>query len=165
MGTTSIQYTSKDQKKYNAIEAATILFALSSQEKENLANKAGLTLYQDSNFPLYLQTFIVKSQKKHKTIYTDSLLSERMYRHIKSGRYLTKISLLALTISLGCTIDEIHTVLQKAGYVLSESIAFDMVVLWLLQNTGGKKEKELLLCINDVLYELELPLLMTRDKS
>ena len=73
--------------------------------------------------------------------------------------------LLALTISLGCTIDEIHTVLQKAGYVLSESIVFDMVVLWLLQNTGGKKEKELLLYINDVLYELDLPLLMTRDKS
>ena len=112
-----------------------------------------------------MQTFIVKSQKKHKTIYTDSLLSERMYRHIKSGRYLTKTSLLALTISLGCTIDEIHTVLQKAGYVLSESIVFDMVVLWLLQNAGGKKEKELLLCINDVLYELDLPLLMTRDKS
>lgn len=85
-----------------------------------------------------------------------------MYRRIKSGYHPTKTSLLALAISLELETDEIYLLLQKAGYVLSKSIAFDMVVKYLLENQQAEKN---LFYINDVLYELKLQLLMTREKS
>ena len=90
------------------------------------------------------------------------MLSERMFRHIKTGYLPSKASLLALAISLELKPDEIYSLKQKAGYVLSNSIAFDMVVKWLLENSQIKIS---LFYINDVLYELNLPLLMTREKS
>ena len=85
-----------------------------------------------------------------------------MYRRIRSNYHPTKASLLALAISLELKTDEIYLLLQKAGYVLSESIAFDMVVKYLLENAQTAKN---VFYINDVLYELNLPLLMIREKS
>ncbi len=85
-----------------------------------------------------------------------------MYRHIKSDYHPTKTSLLALAISLELETEEIYFLLQQAGYVLSESIAFDVVIKYLFENSQNAKN---LFCINDVLYELNLPLLMTREKS
>lgn len=85
-----------------------------------------------------------------------------MYRHIKSDYRPTKVSLLALAISLELQTDEIYLLLQKAGYVLSKSIAFDMVIKYLLENPQTAKN---VFYINDILYELNLPLLMTREKS
>lgn len=85
-----------------------------------------------------------------------------MYRHFRSDYHPTKVSLLALAISLELKTDEIYFLLQKAGYVLSESIAFDMVIKYLLENPQTAKN---VFYINDVLYELNLPLLMTREKS
>lgn len=90
------------------------------------------------------------------------MLSERMFRHIKSDYLPSKVSLLALAISLELNPNDIYFLMQKAGYVLSNSIAFDMVIKWLLENSQMKIS---LSYINDVLYELDLPLLMTREKS
>ena len=61
-------------------------------------------------------------------------------------------------------LEEIYSLLQKAGYILSESIAYDMTIKWLLENTSNNMQNRLFY-INDILYELELPLLMTREKS
>lgn len=85
-----------------------------------------------------------------------------MYRRIRYDYSPTKNSLLALAISLELQTDEIYLLLQKAGYVLSESIAFDMVIKYLLENPQTAKN---VFYINDILYELNLPLLMTREKS
>lgn len=89
-----------------------------------------------------------------------------MFRYVKSGCIPTKETLIALAISLEMNIDEIQTLLQKAGYILSKSIAFDMVVKWLIKHDERKrKEQSLIIYINYVLDELELPLLMTREKE
>lgn len=85
-----------------------------------------------------------------------------MYRRIRSDYCPNKSSLLALVISLELETDEIYLLLQKAGYVLSESIAFDMVRKYLLENAQTVKN---VFCINDVLNKLNLPLLMIREKS
>jgi len=89
-----------------------------------------------------------------------------MFRHIKSDSIPTKETLLALTISLEMSVDEIETLLQKAGYVLSKSIAFDMVVKWLIEHDERKvKGESRVSYINYVLHNLELPLLMTRERG
>lgn len=84
-----------------------------------------------------------------------------MYRFIKPGYIPTKPSILAIAVALGLKADEIYLLLQKAGYVLSESIGFDVVVKYLIENSQNHNN---VLYINDILYELELPLLMTREK-
>ena len=152
------------QKNYklDIIYAAAKLFDLNNDEREILANKAGFTLNNDLNFNKYLNYLIYHSHKKHKNIYDKALISDRMYRRIRADYHPTKASLLALAISLEPKTDEIYLLLQKAGYVLSESIAFDMVVKYLLENVQTAKN---VFNINDVLYELNLPLLMTREKS
>lgn len=138
------------------------LFNLSEYEKEKLANQAGFTLNRTNDFIDYLNLLIHLSSKKHKNIYDKALISDRMYRRIKTDYHPTKASLLALAISLELETDKINLLLQKAGYVLSKSIAFDMVVRYLLENSKMTKD---LFYINQVLYELDLPLLMTREKS
>lgn len=137
---------------------------MSESEKEILANKAGYTLNKNPNFNEHLNYIIYNSHKKNKIIYDRALISERMYRRIKSDYHPTKTSLIALAISLDLKLEEIYSLLQKAGYILSESIAYDMTIKWLLENTSNNMQNRLFY-INDILYELELPLLMTREKS
>lgn len=137
---------------------------MSESEKEILANKAGYTLNKNPNFKKHLNYLIYNSHKKHKIIYDRALISERMYRRIKSDYHPTKTSLIALAISLDLKLEEIYSLLQKAGYILSESIAYDMTIKWLLEYTSNNMQNRLFY-INDILYELELPLLMTREKS
>lgn len=148
--------------KNNIVIKAAKIFKLSELEKEKLANKTGITLDKADNFNDYLNLLIYLSPKKHKNIYDKALISDRMYRRIRADYHPTKASLLALVISLDLKTDEIYLLLRKAGYVLSESIAFDMVVKYLLENAQTTKN---VFYINDVLYELNLPLLMTREKS
>ena len=73
--------------------------------------------------------------------------------------------MLVLAISLNLSIEEINLLLQKAGFVLSKSIEFDMVVKCLLEKTKNKKLINRLFYINNVLFDLGLPFLMTREKS
>ena len=140
---------------------AGIVFNLSDDERENLANKAGFTLEGSDDYYKYLNKLIQLSQKKNKTICYEALVSERMYRHFKSGYIPPKTSILAIAIALELKPEEIYILLKKMGYVLSESIGFDMVVKYLLENPHSPKN---VLYINEILYELHLPLLMTREK-
>lgn len=148
--------------KLNVIVNAAKVFRVSDTEKEKLAKKAGLILEKDKNFQFFLNSLILQYPQKQKIIYINALLSERMFRHIKTDYNPTKTSLLALAISLELKIDKIELLLQKAGYTLSNSIAFDMVVKWLIIN--HKTNKNVLWEINNILYELNFPLLMTREK-
>ena len=94
------------------------------------------------------------------------MIDERMFRHIKSGVYLRKESILALLIAMGQNLVNIQIALKKAGFILSASMYSDTVVIWmmenkLIRNIGTAR----LASINNVLYDLDLPLLMTRSKE
>lgn len=156
------------QKKLqiNYLYTAADRFALNDDQRELLANKAGFTLKKENNFTDYLtclDCLIRSSHKKQKTIYENAQISGRMFRRIKSDYHPTKPSLLALALSLELEPDTLSFLLQKAGYILSKSIAFDMVVNYLIENYPYPSTK--LFFSNNVLYELGLPLLMTREKS
>lgn len=85
-----------------------------------------------------------------------------MFYLIKSGRTPNKTTLTALAIALDLNITDINLLLQKAGYVLSTSIAYDMVLRYLIEHDRHKDNK--VMYINHVLIDLDLPLLMTRSK-
>ncbi len=70
---------------------------------------------------------------------------------------------MAISLSLNINLDDLRVILKKYGYCLSESVAADMVVKWFVtyRNDGGGN---ILFMVNEVLEEMELPLLMTRIK-
>ena len=128
-----------------------------------MAAKAGIYPYKDNNFKDYLSSIIQKKNQIIKNICVDASVSERMFFHIRSGKFLPKPSLIAIAIALDLTNEEINVFLNKAGYVLSDSIYYAAVIKYLLLNRKNKNGNKLLLQINDVLYSLDLPLLMTRS--
>lgn len=141
------------------------MFSLNDVEAEALANKAGFSLRTTLDFHLYLQALIEKHSKQSEKFYKSAQISERMYYYIKNGVMPSKETLIAILITLGFDVEEIQDILTKGGYRLSESLPNDMIILWMLKNWAFDKNTNRLQRINEVLYDLELPLLMTRTKN
>jgi len=141
------------------------LFELSDRQTERLANKAGLTLNRQEEFPKCLNLLKKKYKRKNRSIYENANISERMFQYIKNDRNPTKETALAVAVAMDMKLEDIQRLLQSAGYVLSKSIPSDMVILWLLSNSKGRQNTPALFKINEVLYELDMPLLMTREKA
>lgn len=145
---------------YHVIRNAGNLFKLPTEEMECLANKAGLSLCAHENGLSHVR---LKHSGLLKNLYENANVSERMFRYYKTAEP-TKQALLAIAVSLGMTLDEADELLHKYGYCLSRSLASDMVVRWYLSTyTSAAESSHLLDSINETLYDMELPLLMTRQ--
>lgn len=95
----------------------------------------------------------------------DEVISERMLNYFFNGKIPNKPSLLAIAIGLKLNLEETELLLKKAGYILSESIYFDIVVKRYIKETeNGKNGSGKIEEINEILYRLSLPMLMTREK-
>lgn len=88
-----------------------------------------------------------------------------MFQYVKNGKKPTKETALALAVSMNLTPEDTQRLLKSAGYVLSKSIPSDAVILWLLSNGEQNQNSSKLFQINEVLYALDMPLLMTREKN
>ena len=118
----------------------------------------------DRDFSNYLKNIMINKRESLKKI-KDEVISERMLNYFLNGKIPNKPSLLAIAIGLKLNLEETELLLKKAGYILSESIYFDIVVKRYIKETengknGGGKIEE----INEILYSLSLPMLMTREK-
>lgn len=151
--------------KQRVIKNAQVLFALSDREAEDLANKAGLTLEQKESFQTCLNILKNKYDKKSRLFYQNANISERMFQYIKNNKNPTKETTLAVAVSMNLNSEDTQRLLKSAGYILSKSIPSDAVILWMLSNYEGNQNTSLLFRINEVLYALDMPLLMTREKS
>lgn len=151
--------------KQRVIKNAQVLFALSDREAEDLANKAGLTLEQKESFQTCLNILKKKYDKKSRLFYQNANISERMFQYIKNNKNPTKETTLAVAVSMNLNSEDTQRLLKSAGYILSKSIPSDAVILWMLSNYEGNQNTSLLFRINEVLYALDMPLLMTREKS
>jgi len=145
---------------WKVIHNASSLFGLTYNEKEILANKAGLSLTCHENGLLDIRC---KYQGKLKNLYGNAQVSERMFRYYKTIEP-TKQALQAIAVSLCLSYYEADLLLHKYGYCFSKSLANDVVAAWYLQI--GRQESNgtsLLNEINETLYDMGLPLLMTRQ--
>ncbi|MDE6598714.1 MAG: hypothetical protein K2K34_01370 [Oscillospiraceae bacterium] len=154
-------YSTQYQKSIRGvIENAALLFELSLEDSEILANSAGLTLYPSCG---NLYEFLDMHYKgKLKELSENALISERMLRYYKKISP-TKQALLAIAISLNCRLSEIDALLRSYGYCLSKSSAADIAVIWFMENNTSKNGSMLLVEINTVLDNMGFPLLMTRQ--
>ncbi|MDR0502233.1 MAG: hypothetical protein LBH16_02815 [Treponema sp.] len=152
----------KKNHKYDVIRSAGKLFALSEDETESLANKAGLSLKSDKGFTGHLRGLIEKKGSLFFELHNKAQVSERMFQYIKKGKLPSKETLIALSVPMGIGINGIQELLKKAGYVLSNSLPNDAIIMWMLKNSSNNAK-----CLHDinfVLYDFDLPLLMTREK-
>lgn len=92
-------------------------------------------------------------------------VSERMFQYYMNGKAPAKQALLAILIAMELPRDRIESILRSYGYCLSRSLPNDVVVLWHMNHRAGREAPSLLLDINAVLDEMELPLLMTRQRG
>ena len=177
-----------NKNKYDVILKAGELFGLDLCEQELLANKAGLSLQPchkktgfnlesgDEYFPYpekpeqhlgFTEHFEMVLSSYKGTILQLSemaLISDRHLRYIRDGTSLRKEPVLAVLVVLGLGLNEIQTILKKAGYLLSKSLPNDAVTIWLLENEREKiSGNQRILYINETLDFLGMPLLMTRD--
>lgn len=143
---------------------ASEVFGLSPEETEELANKAGLSIHYYIDGQNKLLTEVLNQRRiRQNLLLDDSNVTERMLQYIKSGMRPSKEAILAITISLGLNIDEIQILLKASGYVLSRSLPNDIVILYLLEHNNCNDEGDSLVWhINDILEELDLPLLGTK---
>lgn len=116
-------------------------------------------------FTTQLDDIITLSGRKLTDLCKDALISERMVHHMRKGQHLRKEAIIALFIVLEQELENIQVLLKKAGYILSDALPNDVVIMWLLRHevcflNGANR----LLKINDVLEEMDFPLLMTRPK-
>lgn len=152
-------YSTQSRKSViKVIENAREIFALQEHEAEALANSAGLSLnYEGGDLLKYLNYY-----GKIITLSENAMISERMlrlYRH----KTPTKQTLTALEVALGKRSEELERLLHKYGYCLSDSIISDVVVKWYLNDYNIGSDNSVLYTINDVLSQMGLPLLMTRQ--
>lgn len=154
-------YSTQSQKSIrDVIENASVLFELSLEDSEMLANSAGLTLYPSCG---NLYEFLDMHYKgKLKELSENALISERMLRYYKKI-IPTKQALLAIALSLNCGSSEINALLRSYGYCLSKSSAADIAVMWFIDNNTNKNGGMILSEINIVLDSMGFPLLMTRQ--
>jgi hypothetical protein len=89
-----------------------------------------------------------------------------MYQYINNDRNPTKQTVLAIAAAMDMNLEDTRRLLKSAGYVLSKSVPSDAVILWLLfGNESNQSTIPLLFQINEILYALDMPLLMTREKN
>ena len=138
------------------------IFQIGFRECEKLANKAGLSLHKYDNA---IVSVVSKYDGKYIDLQRKASVSERMFQYYMSGTKLpSKEVLLALSISMELPVTIIHELLYSYGYCLSKSLPSDAVILWGLdrQNMHGSGVS-LLQELNEILLELELPMLMTKN--
>lgn len=153
-------HASVKKHKETVIRKAAVLFELSEAQAEMLANKAGLSLRPRENG---LAKLLEKCGREQRRLLYQTAVSERMIQYYIAGKESTKQALIAIAVLFELRLQEIEKLLEQYGYCLSYSLEYDLVIRWCLENRTGSGGERILYSINETLYGLKLPLLMTKS--
>lgn len=110
----------------------------------------------DAGFSETLLKLIDQSGKKDSEIYTRANLSRQHFSKIRNnpGYRPTKPTALALAIALELNLEETRDLIGRAGYALTNSSKFDLIVMYFIEQKHYDLND-----INEALYEYDQSLL------
>lgn len=139
-----------------AMREANASFVAESAPKPVAVNLDDILGELDEPFNAVLFRLIDAKGKTDTEVYKRANISRKLFSKIRTGKgYMPgKRTILALAIALELTLEETDDLLEKAGYVLSHSQKFDVIVEYFI--VSGKYD---IFEINAVLFQYDLPLL------
>ena len=146
-------------------EAARPEFDISTAKKKKLVRPMSemtvsnrkiddLMSQMDETFSQRLIRMIRERNMSESEAYKKAYVDRRHFSKIKKDEYYApnKKTVLAFSIALELTLDETKDLLRSAGYALSRSSKFDIIIVYFLENKNYN-----MFDINDVLYEYGQP--------
>lgn len=145
------------EAEYKAMSDA--MFSLSFAGAAPMASPKGLDDLIDELDEPFNTTLLRLIDAKGKTdaqVYKRANIDRKLFSKIRTGKgYMPgKRTILALAIALELTLDEANDLLERAGYALSHSQKFDVIVEFFI--ISGKYD---IFEINEVLFKYDQPLL------
>jgi len=141
---TSFDMQEKSRKSYN------------QRQKSRGTSVSEILHGMDEPFSMVLLKLIDYKGKTDVDVYKRANIDRRLFSKIRIGNgYIpSKKTVIALAIALELTLPEVHKLLEHAGYALSPSVPFDVIIEYFII---GKKYD--IFEINNVLFEYDMPLL------
>ena len=129
---------------------------LASTAKQSAASLNDLIGRLDEPFSVTLLRLIDTTGRKDSDVYNRANIDRRLFSKIRNnGDYTpSKPTVLAFAIALELTIEQTADLLERAGFALSHSRMFDVIVEYFIQN-----RKYDIFEINEVLFSYDQPLL------
>ena len=109
----------------------------------------------DETFSQRLLRMIKERKMSESEAYKKAYVDRRHFAKIKKDEYYapSKKTVLAFAIALELSLDETKDLLRSAGYALSRSSKFDIIIVYFLENRSYN-----MFDINEVLYEYDQPI-------
>jgi hypothetical protein len=129
-------------------------------DKEKIKIKEFIKKNKIKGFRDLLFKFIDDNNQKDAEIYKKALLDRRLFSKIRSNEdyHPNKKTVIALLLALKLELEKGLQLLKAAGYSLSESSVFDLVIVYCVVHKIYDLDR-----VNEILEELKLPTLGNLD--